>query len=213
MSQHNDEHSYLTGRIIDLLAERYGFREHWEVSLSNNIARGTVSVAVTLLQHPDRHLSGDVRSGFDIAGWLFPEFSVVSDRVLVAARQIIDSLRYRNQQANHPPQVKIYCWLEENSLERRDQYVTPDYRPEPAFSNSIHLHVLLQDLLRCACEDPIRVYPTEVRIGRRGDPSEMVFHSPRELSHTVAQLLTQRQLQSAPTVSSQHRSHIRRVEL
>lgn len=207
MSQHNDEHSYLTGRIIDLLAERYGFREHWEVSLSNNIARGTVSVAVTLLQHPDRHLSGDVRYGFDIAGWLFPEFSVVSDRVLVAARQIIDSLRYRNQQANHPPQVKIYCWLEEHNQEVRSQYMVPEYRPEPPFSSSVHLHVLLQDLLRVALGASVRVNAQEVRIADR------VFQSPRELSHTVAQLLTQRQLQSAPTVSSQHRSHIRRVEL
>ena len=197
MSQQSDEYSFLVERLLDILAEQYGFREHWEVSIANNIDTGNVSVVLTLLQTPGRHRYGDVQVGFWIASYMFTEFAIIRGRVIEAANAIVNGLQYRNRQDNHPPQVKIYCWLEENSLESQ----------EPAFGSSVYLHVLIQDLLRATLGVSIRVHSQEVRIADR------VFQSPRELSHAVAQLLMPRQIESTPTAPSQHRSHIRRVEL
>lgn len=209
MSQHNDEHSYLTGRIIGLLAERYGFREHWEVSLSNNISQGTVSVLVTLLQTPGRRRSGDIQSRFDIDGWLFPEFSVVSDRVLVASRQVIDRLRYRNQQASHPPQVKIYRWLEENSLEMRDQYMVTEYTITP-FPRDANGQALLARLLGLYLDEPVSVEGNRVRIGSgRG---EMVFRTSPALLSYIEEVDRVRSQPALPTPQVTT-SHVRRVEL
>lgn len=213
MSQQSDEYSFLVERLLDILAEQYGFREHWDVDITNNIDTSTVSFLLRLRRTPGRNGYGDMQVGFWMESYTFAAYAFVRERAIEAANNIVGNLRYRNQQDSHPPQVKIYCWLREHNQEMRDQYMVPEHRPEPPFGNSIHLHVLLADLLGSTFGTSISVYPREVRIGRRGDPSEMVFHSPRELSHTVAQLLTQRQLQSTPTVSSQHRSHIRRVEL
>ena len=198
MSQQSDEYSFLTGRLRDLLAEEYGFREHWEVSIFNSIDTGNVSVALMLRQTPGRHRYGDVQMGFWMDSYMFTEFAIIRGRLIDAANNMVGNLQYRGRQDNHPPQVKIYCWLEENSLESQ----------EPPFGSSVYLHMLLADLLGVAFFGAsVSVNQQEVRIG------ETLFRSPRELSHTVAQLLTQRQLQSAPTVSSQHRSHVRRVEL
>ena len=198
MSQQSDEYSFLVERLLDILAEQYGFREHWEVSIANNIDTGNVSVVLTLLQTPGRHRYGDVQVGFWMDSYMFTEFAIIRGRLIDAANNMVGNLQYRGRQDNHPPQVKIYCWLEENSLESQ----------EPPFGSSVYLHMLLADLLGVAFFGAsVSVNQQEVRIG------ETLFRSPRELSHTVAQLLTQRQLQSAPTVSSQHRSHVRRVEL
>ena len=198
MSQQSDEYSFLVERLLDILAEQYGFREHWEVSIANNIDTGNVSVVLTLRQTPGRHRYGDVQVGFWMDSYMFTEFAIIRGRLIDAANNMVGNLQYRGRQDNHPPQVKIYCWLEENSLESQ----------EPPFGSSVYLHMLLADLLGVAFFGAsVSVNQQEVRIG------ETLFRSPRELSHTVAQLLTQRQLQSAPTVSSQHRSHVRRVEL
>jgi len=197
MSQQNEEYSFLVSRMLDLLTEQYGFREHWEVAITNNIYTGNVSVALTLRQTPGRHRYGDVQMGFWMDSYMFTEFAIIRGRLIDAANNMVGNLQYRGRQDNHPPQVKIYCWLEENSLESQ----------EPPFGSSVYLHVLIQDLLRVALGASVRVHSREVRIADR------VFQSPRELSHAITQLLTQRQVESAPTFSSQHRSHIRRVEL
>lgn len=197
MSQQSDEYNFLVERLLDLLREQYGFREHWEVSIANNIDTRSVSVALTLHQTPGRHRYGDVQVGFWMDSYMFTEFAIIRGRLIDAANNMVGNLRYRGRQNNHPPQVKIYCWLEENSLESQ----------EPPFGSSVYLHVLIQDLLRVALGASVSVHSREVRIADR------VFQSPRELSNTVAQLLTQRQVESASTSPSQHRTHVRRVEL
>lgn len=208
MSQQIDEYSFLVERLLDILAEQYGFREHWEVSIANNIDTGNVSVALTLRQTPGRHRYGDVQIGFWMASYMFTEFVIIRGRLIDAANNMVGNLQYRGRQNNHPPQVKIYCWLRENSLESRDQYMVLEYRPEPAFGSSVHLHMLLADLLGVAFfGSSVSVNQQEVRIG------ETLFRSPRELSNTVVRLLTQQQVESTPTAPSQHRPHIRRVEL
>ena len=198
MSQQNEEYSFLVSRMLDLLTEQYGFREHWDVAITNNIDTSTVSFLLRLRRTPGRNGYGDVQMGFWMDSYMFTEFAIIRGRLIDAANNMVGNLQYRGRQDNHPPQVKIYCWLEENSLESQ----------EPPFGSSVYLHMLLADLLGVAFFGAsVSVNQQEVRIG------ETLFRSPRELSHTVAQLLTQRQLQSAPTVSSQHRSHVRRVEL
>lgn len=213
MSQQSGGYGFLVERIHDLLAEEYGFREHWEVSIANNIGRGTVSFTLLLRQTPGRHRYGDMQVGFEMAGFLFTEFTIVRERVLESANSLVSALRYRDQQANHPPQVKIYCWLRENNQEMRDQYIVPEPRiQEPPFSSSVHLHVLLADLLGFAFGTSVTVHPREVRIGG-GGIGEMIFSSPRELSNTVAQLLSERRIRAIPDVASQPQRHVRRVEL
>lgn len=214
MSQQNGEYEYLTGRMLELLAGEYGFREHWRVEISSNLARGSVATIVTLRQRPNESSRGDVVFGFDTPNFIFPEFSVVRESVLNCAQQIINSLRYRNQADNHPPQVKIYCWLEEHRQEVRDRYMVPEYRPvavELPFSNSIHLQILIKDLLRDVVGGTVSVSPHEVRLGDSGSIGEMIFHSARSLSLYVNQLQMNRS--SAPAVANQPRSHVRKVEL
>ena len=214
MSQQDGEYEYLTGRMLELLAGEYGFREHWRVDMSSNLARGSVATIVTLRQRPNENSRGDVTFGFDTPNFIFSEFRVVRGNVLDCAQQIINSLRYRNRADNHPPQVKIYCWLEEHRQEVRDQYMVPEYRPvavDSPFSNSIHLQILLQDLLRDVVGGPVVVNSHEVRLGESGSIGEMNFHSARSLSLYVNQLQMNRS--SAPAVTNQPRSHIRKVVL
>lgn len=214
MSQQIGEYEYLTGRMLELLAGEYGFREHWRVEMSSNLARGSVATIVTLQQRPNESSRGDVTFGFDTPNFMFPEFRVVRGNVLRCAQQIINSLRYRNRADNHPPQVKIYCWLEEHRQEVRDQYMAPEYRPvavESPFSNSIHLQILIQDLLHDVVGGTVRVNSNEVRLGNSGSIGEMIFTTPRSLSLYVNQLQMNRS--SAPAVVNQPRSHVRKVEL
>lgn len=214
MSQQIDDYSFLTGRIRDLLVREYGFREHWCVEIANNISRGAVSVVLTLRQLPNQVCSGDMSCGFDTPRYLFPEFSVVRESVLECAPQIINRLRYRNWQDNHPPQVKIYCWLQEYSQEVRDRYMVPEHRPvslELPFSNSVHLQILIQNLLRDVVGGTVVVNSHQVRIGESGSIGEVIFHSARSLSRYVNQLQMNRP--SAPAVVNQPRPNIRKVEL
>ena len=214
MSQQSDEYAHLTGRMLELLAGEYGFRGHWHVEMSNNLARGSVSTIVTLRQRPNEARSGDVTFGFDTSRYMFSEFRVFRGNVLECAQQIINSLRYRNRQDDHPEQVRIYCWLEERRQEVRDRYMVPEYRPvalELPFSNSVHLQILIQNLLHDVVGGTVRVNSTEVRLGESGSIGEMIFTTPRSLAVYVNQLQMNRP--SAPAVVNQPRPNIRKVEL
>ena len=174
----------------------------------------SVSVSVTLRQRPNEPSRADIVCGFELGAFNFSEFSIVRESVFQCVERIVGGLRYRNLRSSHPPQVKIYCWLEESNPEVRDRYMVPDFRPaaaESPFGNSIHLQILIQNLLHDVVGGVVRVNCNGVWLGDSGSIGEMFFTTPRSLAVYVNQLQMNRS--ATPAIANQPRSHVRKVEL